>query len=227
MAPTGRPGQDHVEGAGLADQPRQAHRAAIDQRHAPAPAEDAEHRILLGHPEVAPAGQLQPAGHGMARNGGDHRLGELEPGRPHGPVGGQRAGIGGGRHGAVAAAVADGLEVGPGAERAAGAPQHGHRALSSASKARKARASASAVGRSTALRTSGRSRITVVTGPDLTLRTVSRSAGVWVMAGCPLRRRQRLMRAVRSASADPAGAVCMGDGPFSRRSDLGMGGKSH
>src|SRR5215467_12377755 len=44
-------------------------------------------------------------------------------------------------------------------------------ASSSASKSRNASASAAAVGASTALRTSGRSRITVVTGPDRSTRT--------------------------------------------------------
>ncbi len=42
-ASTAAAGQDHVEGAALADQARQAHRAAVEQRHAAAPAEDAEH----------------------------------------------------------------------------------------------------------------------------------------------------------------------------------------
>ncbi|MCY1552056.1 hypothetical protein D9M68_884310 [compost metagenome] len=44
------------------------------------------------------------------------------------------------------------------------------RASSSSSKARKAPARASAVGRSTALRTSGRSMIRVVTGPFFSIR---------------------------------------------------------
>src|SRR5688572_9700072 len=50
------------------------------------------------------------------------------------------------------------------------------RAVSSASKARNASASAAAVGPSTALRTSGRSRMTVVTTPARSTRTLTRSA---------------------------------------------------
>ena len=66
----------------------------------------------------------------------------------------------------VAAPVAERLEVGAGAERAARAREHGDRSASSASKARNASASASAVGPSTALRTSGRS-ITIVAAGSL------------------------------------------------------------
>ena len=36
-----------------------------------------------GHPQVAPHGQLEPAGHGVALDGGDHRLGQGQPGRAH------------------------------------------------------------------------------------------------------------------------------------------------
>src|SRR3546814_10151783 len=38
----GAPGEDHVEGAALADDSRQPHRSAVDQRYAPASAIDAE-----------------------------------------------------------------------------------------------------------------------------------------------------------------------------------------
>ena len=47
-------GEDEVHRAALADQPRQAHRAAVDQRHTPAAAKDTEHRRLVGHAQVAP-----------------------------------------------------------------------------------------------------------------------------------------------------------------------------
>ena len=67
-ARTGAAGEDQVERAALADQARQAHRAAVDQRHAPAAAEDAEHRVFVGHAQVAPQRQLEPAGDGVARD---------------------------------------------------------------------------------------------------------------------------------------------------------------
>ena len=58
-APTGAAGQDHVERAAHADDARQAHRAAVDQRHAPAAAEHAEDRALLGDAQVAPAARAR------------------------------------------------------------------------------------------------------------------------------------------------------------------------
>src|SRR5919201_1781907 len=57
------------------------------------------------------------------------------------------------------------------------------RASASASNARKASASAAAVGPSTALRTSGRSRTTVVTGPDVSTRTLTESSAAAELAG--------------------------------------------
>jgi hypothetical protein len=66
-----------------ADQPRQAHRAAVDQRHAEAAAVDAEVRVLLHHAQVAPERQLHAAGHRGAADGGDHRLGQQQARRPH------------------------------------------------------------------------------------------------------------------------------------------------
>ena len=60
-------GEDQVHRRALADQPRQPHRAAVDQRHAPAAAEHAERRVRVGDPQVAPQRQLQPARDGVAR----------------------------------------------------------------------------------------------------------------------------------------------------------------
>src|SRR5438874_217693 len=57
------------------------------------------------------------------------------------------------------------------------------RAAASASNARKASASAAAVGPSTALRTSGRSRTTVVTGPDFSTRTLTEPSAAAELAG--------------------------------------------
>jgi hypothetical protein len=69
-------GEDHVECARMPDQAREPYRAAVDQRHAPAPAEDAESRGLLHHAQIAPQREFQPAGHRIARDRGDHRLGQ-------------------------------------------------------------------------------------------------------------------------------------------------------
>ena len=81
---TDRPaGQDQVQGTSGADQPRQPHRATVDERHAPPSAEDPEHRVLGGHPQVAPDRQLEPAGHGVPLDRRDHRLAEPHPGRAH------------------------------------------------------------------------------------------------------------------------------------------------
>ena len=113
------PGQDQVHGPAVADQPGEPDRAQVDQRDPEAAAEDPEDGVLGGHPQVAPQGQLETAGHGVALDGGDHRLGEGHPGRAHGPraVVGDRAAV----------AVGQGLQVGPGAEGAAGPGEDGDR----------------------------------------------------------------------------------------------------
>ena len=54
----GTAGDDHVLRPAQADHARQPDRTAVDQRHAPAAAEHAEHRVLLGHPQVAPEREL-------------------------------------------------------------------------------------------------------------------------------------------------------------------------
>ena len=71
------------------------------------------------HPQVAPDGQLEAAGDGVALDGGDHRLGQLEPGRAHRarPVG----------RDPVPVAVGQRLQVGAGTERPAAPGQDGHR----------------------------------------------------------------------------------------------------
>ena len=65
---------DDLQRLAHADQARQAHRAAVDQRHAPAPAVDAEVGALRHHAHVAPHGELHAAGHGRALDRGDHGL---------------------------------------------------------------------------------------------------------------------------------------------------------
>ena len=76
-------GEDEIERVRMSDQPRQAHRAAVDQRHAPPPAEHAEHRVACGDAQVAPARELEPAGDRVAFDRGDHRLGEQHARRAH------------------------------------------------------------------------------------------------------------------------------------------------
>ena len=49
------------------------------ERHAPAPAVHAERRVARGDAQVAPHRQLEPAGHRVALDRGDHRLAELHP----------------------------------------------------------------------------------------------------------------------------------------------------
>ena len=101
----------------MADEARQPHRAAVDQRHAPAPAEDAEHRVLLDDAQIAPQRELQPAGDRIARDGGDHRLVSSIRVGPIGPIAVSLRVVG-------AARAADRLEVGAGAEGAVRAPEH-------------------------------------------------------------------------------------------------------
>jgi hypothetical protein len=90
--------EDQVQRSTEADQPGQAHRATVDQRHAPAPAEDPEHGVLLHHPQIAPQRQLEAAGDGITGDGRDHRLAKQHTSRPHRSVSGrlQRIGLAGG-----------------------------------------------------------------------------------------------------------------------------------
>jgi hypothetical protein len=48
--------------------PRQANRAAVDQRNADAAAEHAKHRVVLDDSQIAQGGQLQAARDRIARN---------------------------------------------------------------------------------------------------------------------------------------------------------------
>ena len=114
-------GEDHVHGVALADQPWQAHGAAVHQGNAPAPAVDAEDRGTGRDAHVAPQRQLQAASHGVALDRGDHGLREHHAGGAEGAVAFQRH--------AVAASGRDGLQIRTGAEVAAGAGEHGGEAL--------------------------------------------------------------------------------------------------
>src|SRR4029453_4520347 len=110
--------EDQIEGVAVADQPRETHRPTVHQRDAPAPAEDAEPRILRRHPEVAPGGELEPASDGMALDGGDHGLREEHPGRSDRTVA-----VGRDARDALRVAAAHRLQIGAAAELASGTRQ--------------------------------------------------------------------------------------------------------
>ena len=59
------------------------HRAAVDQRHAKTPAEDAEHRSFLDDAQVGEQRKLEPAGDRMPGDRRDHRLLQRHARRPH------------------------------------------------------------------------------------------------------------------------------------------------
>ena len=111
----GTAGEDQVQRAPLTDQARQAHAAAIDQRDAEAPAEHPEHRIRRHHPQVGEQRQLEPAGHRVAFDGGDQRLAQLHPARPHRAVALRLQAV------AAFAAFGHGVQVGAGTEGPAAA----------------------------------------------------------------------------------------------------------
>ena len=122
-------GEDQVERASHADDARQADGAAVDERDAPTPAEHAEHRILLDHPQIAPQRELEPAGHGVPGDGGDHRLRQQHARGTHRAVGGEPIeGVAdsGRRDAVLAGRRRHRLEIGAGAERAVIAEQHAH-----------------------------------------------------------------------------------------------------
>jgi hypothetical protein len=100
------------------DQTSKADRSSVHQRNAPAAAKNPEDGILLGDPQIAPAGKFETAGNGVAGDGGNDGLGEKETGGSHrgGPFGIQPIGLPGG----------NGLEVCPRAEMASFPKKHGH-----------------------------------------------------------------------------------------------------
>ena len=109
-------GEDQVEGATGTDDARQAHRAAVDQWHTPAPAEDTQDGVGLKDAQVAPQRELKATGNREAADRGDDRLVQGHPARPHRAV---RAEVGVER-------VGHRVQVRAGAERSAGSPEHGH-----------------------------------------------------------------------------------------------------
>lgn len=97
-------GQNQVECMAVADEAGQADGAEVDQRNAEAAAEDAEYRIARRHAQIAPQGEFQAAGNGIALHGGHHRFRKKHPRWTHGPVAALCE--------LVALAASDGFQVG-------------------------------------------------------------------------------------------------------------------
>ena len=137
--------------------------------HTPPPAVHAEHGIVRGDAQITPHCKLQPARAtacpstaAMTGLPSSMRVG------PIGPSPSSRTALP--RPSDTAFKSAPAQNVPPAPVRIA------TRWSSSASKARNASASEAAVGRSTALRTAGRSIVTIVTGPSCSTRTVMASS---------------------------------------------------
>ena len=157
-------GEDQVQRPAGPDQPGQPHGAPVDQRHAPATAEHAEHGIRSGHPQVAPGASSRPPATAYpsmaAITGFDSRI-------RVGPIGPSPSSVD-----PVAVLGADRLEVRTGAERAAVAVQHRDRLAVVG--VERPEGVGQGVGRRPVHGVPGvcRSRITVVTAPERSERTV-------------------------------------------------------
>src|SRR2546422_10285984 len=64
--------QDQIERPTEADDRGQSHGAAVDEGNAPAAVEDAQDRGLLDHAQIAPEGELEANGGGIAPHPGGH-----------------------------------------------------------------------------------------------------------------------------------------------------------
>ena len=101
----------------LPDEPRQAHRAAVHQRDAPASAIHAEDGVTGGYAHVAPEGEFETASDRVTLDGGDDGLVQQHARGAEGSVPVERH--------TVATALGDGLQVRARAEMTAGAGEHG------------------------------------------------------------------------------------------------------
>src|ERR1700730_10424625 len=72
------PRENNLQCAALSDDPRQPHRAAVNQRHAPTPAIDAEVGFICHDAKVAPQSELHAAGNGRPLDGRDYGLSQFE-----------------------------------------------------------------------------------------------------------------------------------------------------
>ena len=154
-ASTARPVRIQSRARPEADDAGQPYRPAVDERDAPAAAEHARRRRRTSMTRRSHhAASSMPPATAWPLDRGDDGLGQGQAGRPHRPVGGH-VGVEVVRHR---------LEVRSGAERAVRPARAPRRQRTGRRRsARKASASASAVGPSTALRAAGRSMITVQT----------------------------------------------------------------
>jgi hypothetical protein len=66
--------EDEVERGAAPDNPREPHGAAVDQRHAPAPAINAHVSALFHHAQIAPQRELHAARDRRPGDGRDHRF---------------------------------------------------------------------------------------------------------------------------------------------------------
>ena len=120
----GATGQDHIQSAAHSDQPGEALCASVDEGDAVTPAKNPENRIALCNPKVAPAGQLQSAGHGKTGYGGDDGFRRPHSSRTHWARF---------RHIEIKTVhllkitPGDGLEVGPGTKVSPVSGQDGHK----------------------------------------------------------------------------------------------------
>lgn len=99
-------GQDQVEGTTETHDQRKPHRASVDQGNAPASFQAPEPGSVTRHPEITPGRQLHAPGDAPSLHGGDHRLGQIQPGGPHGAAvaqAGQVGEIGSGAEGLLVA----------------------------------------------------------------------------------------------------------------------------
>ena len=152
-------GQDEIEGVAVADQTREPNGSTIHERHPPTTAEDPEHGIARGDSQITPDGEFEPPRHGVPFDGCDDGFGEQHPRRAHRAI-------------PILAHPVSSVDVialrSAPAQNAPFEPVKMATERSSlSSKRRNAAASSRAVGPSTQLRTSGRSIVTIATGPSV------------------------------------------------------------
>jgi len=75
--------EDEVEGPSVADHPRKADRAEVDQGHAEPAIEDAQLRVARSDPKIAPQRKLEASRDGESLDRRDDRLAERHPRRAH------------------------------------------------------------------------------------------------------------------------------------------------
>ena len=72
-------GEDQIQCPPEPHDPGQTYGPTIDQRHADPAAEHAQDGVGCRQAQISPARQFQPAGHGMALDGSNHRFGKRHP----------------------------------------------------------------------------------------------------------------------------------------------------